>query len=452
MQRDAIDFGTADVSTLFRKLFVPTLLGMISISAVTAVDGIFVGHGVGSDGIAAINICIPVLMIFAGFGLMMGAGCSVAASIHLSKGNSKAARIHATQALLFATFITLVLSTLILLFPQQTARLLGSSETLLPQVQAYLYGFVPGLIFEMWSAIGLFVIRLDGSPKLAMWCNVAAAVVNIGLDWLFIFPLGMGVAGAAIASTISMAVGAVIALVYLIRYADRLKLYRLKATAKSFRLMMRNIGYQCRIGSSALLGEATMAVLMFVGNLVFMHYLGDYGVGAFGVACYYAPFVFMVGNAIAQSAQPIISYNFDGAPHRAFTAQRIALLTAFGCGLTVTVVFLLGAELFVGLFLSPSDPATAIAIKGLPLFAVGFIPFIFNLTAIGYYQSVERMRFATSYALLRGAVFLVPSFLLLPRAIGLDGIWLAMPLSETLTGLVIVAIYLFGRKRAHSPQ
>ncbi|MDE7450964.1 MAG: polysaccharide biosynthesis C-terminal domain-containing protein, partial [Alistipes sp.] len=282
MQRDAIDFGRSDIPTLFRKLFIPTLLGMLSISAVTAIDGIFVGHGVGSDGIAAINICIPVLMIFAGFGLMMGAGASVVASIHLARGNTKAARINATQSLLFATVVTLLCAAAILVFPQQTARILGSSETLLPQVTAYLYGFVPGLVFEMWSAIGLFVIRLDGSPRWAMWCNVVSAVANVVLDWLFIFPLGMGVAGAAIASTVSMAIGAAITLVYLCRYADRLTLYRLKISWKSLRLTLRNVGYQCRVGSSALVGEATMAVLMFVGNLVFMHYLGDYGVGAFG--------------------------------------------------------------------------------------------------------------------------------------------------------------------------
>lgn len=424
-------------------MFVPTLLGMLSISAVTAVDGIFVGHGVGSDGIAAINICVPVLMIFAGFGLMMGAGCSVVASVHLARGNTKAARLNATQSLLFATFVTALCSIVILLFPERTARLLGSSETLLPLVKSYFYGFVPGLTFEIWSAIGLFVIRLDGAPRLAMWCNVVAALANVGLDWLFIFPLGMGIAGAAIASTLSMAIGAVIALVYLFRYAERLKPYWPKLSRKSLRLSLRNVGYQCRIGSSALLGETTMAVLMFVGNLIFMHYLGDYGVGAFGVACYYAPFVFMVGNAIAQSAQPIISYNFEGTPQRALTAQRIALLTALGCGSAVTAAFLWGSEGLVALFLSPADPAAAIAVEGMPRFALGFIPFVFNLTAIGYYQSIERMRYATGYALLRGAVFLVPSFLLLPRWAGNVGIWLAMPLSEMLTLLVIVAVYLF---------
>lgn len=128
MDRDAIDLSTLNVFTLFRKYFVPTLLGMLGMSAVTAIDGIFVGHGVGSDGIAAINICIPLLMLFTGFGLMVGAGCSVVASIQLSRGKSKSARLNVTQALLFVTVVALIPSVLMMIYPEHTARLLGSSE------------------------------------------------------------------------------------------------------------------------------------------------------------------------------------------------------------------------------------------------------------------------------------------------------------------------------------
>lgn len=142
MKRDAIDLSTLNVFTLFRKYFVPTLLGMLSMSAVTAIDGIFVGHGVGSDGIAAVNICVPLLMLFTGIGLMVGAGCSVVASIQLSRGKSKSARLNVTQALLFVTIVALIPSVLMMAFPAETARMLGSSEHLLPMVTDYLLWFV----------------------------------------------------------------------------------------------------------------------------------------------------------------------------------------------------------------------------------------------------------------------------------------------------------------------
>ena len=195
MERDAIDLGSVNVFKLFNKYFIPTLLGMLSMSAVTAIDGIFVGHGVGSDGVAAINICIPVLMLLMGVALMLGAGCSVVASIHLARGKQRVARMNVTQTLVFATLITLVPSVVIMLFPDTMGRLLGSSDHLLPLVKDYLRWFIPSLLFEMWMAISLFIIRLDGAPKLAMWCNIIPAAVNIMLDWLFIFPLGLGVTG-----------------------------------------------------------------------------------------------------------------------------------------------------------------------------------------------------------------------------------------------------------------
>lgn len=447
-ERDAIDLGTLKVTTLFRKLFIPTLLGMLCISAVTVADGIFVGHGVGSDGIAAVNICIPLLMLFTGLGLMAGVGGSVVAAVHLSQGRTKAARLNVTQALLFVTVATLIPSLAILAFPRQTALLLGSSERLLPQVTDYLVWFVPALTFQMWTAVSLFVIRLDGAPKLAMWCSILSAAANVVLDWLFIFPLGWGVMGAAFASSISVTLGGTIAVGYLLFFARTLRLHPIKPSRTSLRLSLRNIGYQCRIGAPALLGEATLATLMLLGNLVFMHYLGDDGVGAFGIACYYIPFVFMVGNAIAQSAQPIISYNFGaGNMGRVVSAGRIALSTAVGCGVLVTTAFLLCPEVLVGFFLDPDEAAARIAIGGFPLFAAGFVCFIANLTVIGYYQSLKRMRPATVFALLRGFVLLVPSFLLLPKAFGVPGIWLAMPLSETLTTAAIVVFYVLGRKR-----
>ncbi len=446
MERDALDLGTEHVGRLFRKFFVPTLLGMLSISAVTVADGIFVGHGVGSDGIAAINICYAPVMIFTGIGLMAGIGCSVVASIHLARGKVKAARLNVTQAFLFVTLVTLACSASILGFVRPVAARLGSSAHLLPMVVDYLWGFVPALVPQMWVAVGLFVVRLDGAPRLAMRCSVVSAVVNVVLDWFFVFPLGWGVFGAALASTLSVAIGGTIVGIYLFRRARTLRFYPLKASRKSLRLTLRNLGYQCRIGSSALLGEATMAVLMFTGNLVFMRYLGDAGVGAFGIACYYAPFVFMIGNAVAQSAQPIVSYNFGaGNPARVRSALRIALLTAVACGAVVAATFLAAPEALVGLFLPLDDPAARIAVAGFPRFAAGFVCFVVNLAAIGYYQSVERPLPATFFALLRGLVLLVPSFLLLPRLFGTAGIWYAMPLSELLTTLAIM-LFFAGRR------
>lgn len=448
MQRDSIDLGTVKIPRLFRLYLIPTLLGMLSLCAVTATDGIFVGRGVGSDALAAVNICIAPTMVMMGISLMLGVGSSVVSSIHLASGNVKAARLNVTQALATATLIVIIFLGLTLISIDTTGRALGSSNTLMPLVRYYMPWIFVCCLFQSWCGIGLFVVRLDGSPKYAMWCNVLPGLLNVVLDYIFIFPLQMGIKGAAIATCISCAVGGVMVMCYLLFFARTLRLIKIKMSRKSLRLTLRNIGYQCKIGISALLGEATMGVLMLMGNLMFMKYIGNDGVGAFSIACYYCPFVFMIGNAIAQSAQPIISYNYGkGSKSRVIATEKLAILAALGCGLAITAAFIFTPSAMVHLFLDPDLAAAKIAVKGFPVFSVAFIAFIFNLTAIGYFQSVEKVTPSIVFALLRGLIFLVPAFILLPTILNATGIWLALGISEILTALSIVGFYIYNKSR-----
>ena len=446
--RDEIDFGTVKVPRLFTKLFIPTLLGMVSWAMLTVVDGVFVGWGVGSHGIAAINICYPIFIVLTGFALMMGAGVSVVASIHLSQKNVKAARINVTQAIGFASFLVLLVVLVIEAFPEWMARLLGASDTLASHVVDYMVWLMPSAVTQMWSVIGLFVIRLDGSPKYAMWCNVVPATLNMLLDWLFIYPLGMAVKGAAIASSISTMVGGLMAISYLLFISKKLNLYPLKATMMGLRQTLRNVLYQCKIGFSAFVGEVAMAMLMIVGNIVFMKYQGDAGVGAYGVACYYLPFVFMFGGSIAQSLQPIASYNFGlGRNDRVVEAFAISCRTGVLASLFSIIAFTMFARYLVTLFIDGNDPAADIAIAGFPYFAVGFLFYITNLVAIGFLQSIKRVAPSVLFSFLRGMIFLIPSYCIMPQIFGIKGIWLAMPVSEIATFLVVVVYMAINRRK-----
>ncbi|MBR5532505.1 MAG: MATE family efflux transporter [Bacteroidales bacterium] len=440
MNRDTLDFKDGKISSIFRKLLIPTMFGALSICAVTAIDGIFIGHGVGADGIAAINIFVPIFQIMAGFGLMVGMGCSVASSIHLSQNNIKAAKLNVTQAIIIASAIVAIFATALILFPEFFGKLLGSSPTLLPQVMDYIVWLMPSFVFQMWSMIGLFIIRLDGSPKYAMWCNIIPASLNVLLDWVFIFPLGMGVKGAAIATGISIIFGGIMAIYYLLFRYKTVGMTKLKWSRTSLKLSLRNFAYHCKIGSSTLLGELTLAVLIFVGNLIFMHYLGDAGVGAFGIACYYMPFFFMVGNAIAQSAQPIISYNYGIERWKEIKEARALLLKySVVSGILVSALFFFFPKELVILFVDSHSQAGEIAINGFPYLASGILFFILNVAIIGYYQSIEEIKRATWFVLLRGFIVLIPSFILLPIFFGEIGMWLAMPVAELIT-LGVVAV------------
>lgn len=437
MNRDkslAMDLGKDNVMTLFFKLFFPTLLGLLSMAAVTAINGAFVGHGIGSDGLAAVNITVPLWMIFSGLGLMFGAGCSVVASTLLANNSEDKAQLHVAVAFSFATIITIIVSVLVMCFPSATARLFGASDHLLPLVRTYLILVMPCFVFQMWSAMGLFIIRLDGSPKVAMWCNIITAVLTLGGDWLMIFVLNKGLGGVAFSTCIAIVTGGLIAAIYILFYARQLRFSINSIRHETIKGIFKSITYQCKIGSSSLLGELMLAILTFVGNYVFMRYLGDNGVGAFGIACYYTPFIFMIANAIIQSAQPIISYNYTSkAYERVSQTERMLFFAALTAGILLTLVFLFLPNILVHFFVGKNDPAAPIAIDGFPYFAVGILFFMFNVCIVGYFQSLEQMKSALVLMILRGFVILVPAFLLLPGLIGVQGIWLAMPVSEAIT-------------------
>ena len=204
----------------------------------------------------------------------------------------------------------------------------------------------------------------------------------------------------------------------------------------------------CKLGLSSFLCEAAIATMMFTGNYVFIHYLGEDGVAAYSIACYFFPIIFMVYNAIAQSAQPILSYNFGaGNPERVRAAFRLALLTAISCGVVVFAVTALFSAQITSWFIDSSYPAHDLAVKGLPLFASGFVCFGINIVSIGYFQSVERAKYATVITLLRGFILLTACFFGLPLLLGDRGIWLATPLAEMLTTLFILVIYISGKRK-----
>ena len=446
MQITTTDFEQMSVGRLFRLYFIPTLMGMLSIAAMTAIDGAFAGYVSGSDGIAAINIVVPIQMVMTGFGLMLGVGSSVSASIALANGHVNKARVMVSGSIVFASIATIIIVSAIEFIPNVVGRLLGASENLMPPVYDYMVWLMPGMLFQVWGAIGLFAVRLDGAPKVAMICNVIPALTNIFLDWLLMIPFDMGVKGAAIASTSSMAIGGTIAISYLFFRAKTLR-FTLNQRVKE---TLRNVFYDMKIGVSALMGEATMGVLMFIGNIVFMQYLGDNGVAAFGIACYYMPFVFMVGNAIAQSVQPIISYNYARhSSSRVHSAEKAAAITGIASGIIISLAFLFIPELLVGIFIDASSQTYKIAVGGFPWFSFGFIFFILNLVFIGYFQSVERIQASVFFALLRGVVVLIPAFYIAPLLWGVPGIWLALGLSELIT-LSTIVLYYIRRKKWHN--
>lgn len=435
-----LDYANGKITRLFSKMFFPTLLGLIFNALLTIIDGIFVGQGVGPEGIAAVNIIAPLFMVATGTGLMFGIGSSVIAGIAISRNDNSRASINTTQAYVFCAVFISLLAIVLLFFRKEIVLLLGSSDELLPGALDYLTWLIPGIFLLIFECIGMMVIRLDGSPKFAMYCNIIPAVINIFLDYYLIFPCGMGVKGAAIATSLSIAVGALMVFVYFIRFSYVIKF---KWSPKNFAV---NIWRQIQIGSSAFITEVAMSVMMLTGNYMFMKYYGNSGVAAFSIACYLFPLMFMMSNAVAQSAQPIISYNYGaGATSRVKQAFALSIRVAFICGIIAFCALAFGAGQIVQLFIDPECDAGRLACAGLPIYATCAIFFSINISFIGYYQSIEKAFKAMIFTLMRGVVFLVPLFCIMPVLFPSWGIWAAIPASEALTLLIITATYYYSK-------
>ena len=445
--RDALDFGTMNVPRLFVKLFIPTLMGLIFSAILNMADGIFVGKGVGSDALAAVNVAAPIFLVSTGIALLFATGVSIVAAVHLSQGKKKAASINVTQAFTASTCILALFSLAIFFFPSKLCYLFGGTERLEPYVVTYLRGVAPVPIFTALMMVGMFVIRLDGSPKYAMMCNVFSSLLNIVLDWYCVFPLHMGILGAAIATSISLGVGVVGNLFYIAFLSHNVHWYRLKFSSTSFWLTIRNVGYMCKLGMSTFIGETAIVCMLIVGNFMFIKYLHEDGVAAYSVACYLFPLVFMFGNGIAQSSLPIVSYNYGQKnEERIRKAFRLTVGLAVVLGLIITVFCLIESDTLISLFLNEGTAAYQIGCNGFPCFALGFLFFTLNVVFIGFYQSIEQAKRATLWMLLRGIIFVIPSFILLPMLLGDKGLWLAVPLSEILTFVVIMLSLLKDRK------
>ena len=415
MQRDNLDFKNMSVSKLFTKQLFPTLLGMVSSAFFTVVDGIFVGRGIGSDAIAAVNIAAPIFMIAAGLGLMFGMGGGILASINLSRGKLVVANINVTQSIVMLTIVSIIMGILLTVFWFSIS--------------------IPSTVLLV--ALPFFV-RLT-NPNFAMWAMLAATVVNILLDYIFIFIFEWGLFGAAIATDLGELVGTLLLLGYLLRPSVSVRFAKLKMSIKSIRLTLRNTWYMLKLGVSSCLSEITIAVMAIAGNYVFMSHLGTDGVAAYSIVCYLFPIIFMVFNAMVQSAQPIVSYNYGcGQLLRSNKALRLCIISAVVFALLISGVFVCFSGDIVSLFLPDrTSHAWQYAVAGLPLFAVDYIFFGINVITIGYYTSIERINLAMRLTLLRG-ILPVLFFFVLPAWLGVTGIWLAVAAGDITTTILIV--------------
>ncbi|WP_100405582.1 MATE family efflux transporter [Bacillus solitudinis] len=426
------------VKKVFFQYFFPSLLGMMLMSVNILIDGVFVGNGVGSEGLAGVNLAMPVFSLIFSIALWIGIGGGTLYSVHIGEEDMTKARSVFSLAVSSVLVLLLVIGVIGYFNIEGIANLLGAnSDTLSHTIEYLTILFLLGWLIAVQHLLSIFV-RNDGSPILSMVALGVTAIVNIGLNYYTIFILELGVFGAALATVLASFIGLLVLLLHFLKKHTTLR-------KLSFQWSWRTIGNIFLIGFPSFLAEAGVLVLVAGYNLAIVGLLGTEGVAAFSVVNYLHGFMFLSFFGIESALQPMISY-YHGAKEKVRIKEslKIGEKVSFTLGGILLIIGLIAAPLLVSLFGLESEEVRKLAIQGIRLFFIGYLFLGFNFVYMTYFQSIGEIRTSTTIILLRSFVFLLPLLWVLPKFMGIAGVWLALPLAEMLVALLI---FFFTRKQ-----
>jgi putative MATE family efflux protein len=425
------------IGRLLLKLSVPAFFGLATMTLYNVVDTVFVGRYVGPLGIAGLSVVFPVQMLGMGIGQMTGMGGASLIS-RLIGGRNIARAEHALGNALTATVVLSVVIMLPGLFNVDFClRLMGSSGTILPYARDYMSIILIGMVFKIVAMTFSFLVRAEGNARVSMIGMVVGALSNIVLDAIFIMLLGMGIRGAAWGTVIAQ----MISVAYFASY------YSL---GKSFlRIHPSNLIIEWNILKSILaIGIASLARMMasslsvILVNRTLVAYGGDLAVSAFGIINRIIMFAIMPGIVIGQGLQPILGFNYGAKRYdRALRAIKIAIAAATVCSTGVFLVLNFVPEPFVRIFTTDNE---LIALGSYAARRIFFASYLIGFIMVGSisFQSIGKAVQSFVTAIARAVLFLIPLVLILPRFWQLDGIWLAYPLTDALTFILTLALFI----------
>lgn len=424
-----------NLNRTFARYMSLNILGMLGMSGYILADTFFVSSRLGSDGLAALNLAISVFGFINGLGMMLGIGGATRYAICKAREDDREANASFTLSLVAGIGAGVVLVAFGLLFSRPLAGLLGAEERILPMCAVYLrtaFLFAP---FFILNHILVAFVRNDGSPKLAMTAMLVGSLSNIVLDYLFLYPLNMGIFGAALATGTAPIIGIAISSIHIFSGRSRFK-------AVPTGLSLRKMAAVAGLGIAAFINEFSSGITLVVFNLLVMHAAGTIGVAAYGVVANLALVVLSVFTGIAQGSQPLLSHAY-GMQDLSVVRQvyHMALLLASGLGLLALGAALLFPAQLVSLFNSEGNAALqAIAEPGLKLYFIGFLFVGFNFVAAALLGATEQAGASFRVSFFRGCLGIVPAACLFAFLFGMTGIWLAFPAVELVTLLLSVRL------------
>ncbi len=413
----------------------PTVIMMIFMSMYSIVDGIFVSRFIGTDALSATNIVYPALNLVLAVAIMLSTGGSAVVARKLGEGDLKGARESFALVVVAGAAAGVAISVLGLAFLEPLCSMLGANGRLMADCKAYLGTlllFVPASVLQILFQ-SFFVTA--GRPGLGLGLTVAAGISNAALDYLLIVPAGMGITGAAAATAIGWCIPAFAGVAYFLFSKNLLRFARPK-------LDWRVLGESCFNGSSEMVTNISTGVTTFLFNILMLRYLGEDGVAAITIVLYAQFLLTALYLGFSMGVAPVVSFNYGSGNTRRL--KRLFKICAVFIGGSSAVVFgisLLLAGPLVGVFSPPGTAVYEIGRGGFLLFSLSFLFAGVNIFASAFFTALSNGRVSAAISFLRTFGFLIVALLLLPKAIGVAGIWLAVPFAE-LAAAGVAALFL----------
>jgi putative MATE family efflux protein len=432
------------IGRLLLKLSLPAFMGMFVMALYNVVDTIFIGHYVGPLGIAALSIVFPIQMLTMGIGMMMGMGGASLISRLIGAANTPRAERALGNALTFTLIIAAVLMIAGLLNRDLWLRLMGASETILPYARDYMTIILSGTFFRAFAMAQNFLIRATGNARVPMIGMSMGAGLNIALDAIFIIPLGMGVKGAALATLIAQ----LITSLYFLRYYLSGKSF-LKVHLQNLVIKWDILKSILAIGISSFARTAAQSLAVIFVNRTLLAFGGDLAISSYGLIQRIMIFALMPSIVIGQGMQPILGFNYGAKRYdRALKVTKISIIAATIYSIIAFFALYFAPELFIRIFTTDSEliVLTAYAARHI-FFAVYLIGFIIVGSIV--FQAIGKAPQAFVTAVARPALFLLPLVFILPNYWQLDGVWLAFPITDALTSILVLALLIPEIKMFH---
>ena len=405
---------------------IPAIIAMVLTSLITVVDGFFIGNYVGEEGIAAVNLGLPIIYLFLSIGLMVSVGGVAIAGMSFGAGNLPACNQVFRQTIATTFLFSVLTGFAVALFFEPMLNLLGAEGQVRESFKIY-YGILLAelIVMVVNSSFGMF-IRGEGNPQFYMKVNLVSVLTNVVLDYVFAAFFRVGIAGIAIASLLSEMVSFCMILYFFLKKA---KVYHLGNFSFSATLLKRTL----LNGSSEFIGEMSTGIAMFAYNFVIMRKIGVDGVTAFTIVGYVAYVFSMIIVGFGQGSSPLISFSFGAKESE--LAKKIRKRTnglVFTIGAVFFVLMAVLSGWYSGLFVK-NNTIQEMVRHGMIFFMVSFFFSGINAITSFYFTSIGKAFESAVISLSRGLVVLLICIFVLPAYWGMTGVWLAAPVTEAVT-------------------